>query len=666
MQLALKANFKENQYTLLSQDDVYGFHQLKNISDKKCAITDFAILLGGYVSEADHVGTGYIRANRTTWYWTKSEDFTNRVITVSESGEASSKKPTKRDGGIRPKMEVNCDGDFKFVNKHEFEYGEYPQTVASLEESRRLTAMFDAGILSKSGKVYTVDGTGIDEEEEEYTTRTLEEYTYNGDKYVRIKSVSNSYGEYLSDNRKISREEDYWVKVEPITWYYDEDKKVAYTKKALISGVQFNNSNRYDGNFLFTNMKKYLVDVFSNDIKPKSVFKPISMDEELEKAVETKKKEIIKEEVKNEGEKRMERQKNPYNFNFDNVSEEDIIRGAIESNVAVFLHGRSSEGKSARVKQFDPDCEIVYLRNATPDSLNGKSVYNAETGEMIDIAPTWFKKLKKKCEDEPNKIHLLFFDEISNALPSIQGMAFNIVLDGEVNGIWKLPENARIVAAGNDMNDSLAANSIAEPLFNRFAHVYINTTVDSWLMWAATPKQSYERLDYKKGEDMPKIHPAIYAYIAYKAFRGQDVLRTPYNGVTPNADPRKWEMASKVLFQTKSPEMLRALVGEEITKDFARFARQQVITVQDVISGNYTQNDLEMNISEKFATAVGLSIVDEANLVTIRNFLKLLGKEIVATFDSLWIHGDEKRLEKIAELKLEEQLMGDDTWTKRR
>ena len=106
---------------------------------------------------------------------------------------------------------------------------------------------------------------------------------------------------------------------------------------------------------------------------------------------------------------------------------------------------------------------------------------------MIDIAPTWYKKLKKKCEDEPNKIHLLFFDEISNALPSIQGMAFNIILDKEINGIWKLPENARLVAAGNDINDSLAANNIAEPLFNRFAHVYINTTVDSWLMWAATP-----------------------------------------------------------------------------------------------------------------------------------------------------------------------------------
>lgn len=55
------------------------------------------------------------------------------------------------------------------------------------------------------------------------------------------------------------------------------------------------------------------------------------------------------------------------------------------------MHGPSSEGKSARVKQIDPDCVIIYLRNATPESLNGKSVYNQATGEMIDVKPSWLK-----------------------------------------------------------------------------------------------------------------------------------------------------------------------------------------------------------------------------------------------------------------------------------
>ena len=211
---------------------------------------------------------------------------------------------------------------------------------------------------------------------------------------------------------------------------------------------------------------------------------------------------------------------------------------------------------------------------------------------------------------------------------------------------------ARIVAAGNDMADSLAANQLAEPLFNRFAHVYIETTTESWLKWASTPKEKYERLPYEKEEEpQSKIHPSIYAYVAYKASRGEDVLRTPYTGEKPNADPRKWEMASNVLYATKQPEMLRALVGEEITQEFVAFCRQQVIGIEDVVSGNYTAQDLEMNLAEKYATAVGLSAVDEKNLETVRNFVMKMGSEIRATFDNLWIHGDEKRLEKIAELQ---------------
>ncbi len=143
-----------------------------------------------------------------------------------------------------------------------------------------------------------------------------------------------------------------------------------------------------------------------------------------------------------------------YSLDFDIPSEEKIMRGIITSDVPLFLHGLSSDGKSARVKQIDPDATVLYLRNATPESIFGKSVYNGAKGEMIDIKPTWLVKLEKKCKDKPNENHILFLDEITNAFPSIQGMAFNIVLDREIGGIWKLPENTRIVAAGNEAKES--------------------------------------------------------------------------------------------------------------------------------------------------------------------------------------------------------------------
>lgn len=174
----------------------------------------------------------------------------------------------------------------------------------------------------------------------------------------------------------------------------------------MVSGIRFlNKSTNYKGDFSKTEMKEYLDRYMS-----KELFQT------------TKTKETVNE----------EEIINPYKLKFEQVSEEEIIKGAIESGIAVFLHGPSSEGKSARVKQIDPDCVIIYLRNATPESLNGKSVYNQTTGEMIDVKPSWLKKLEEKCEKEPDKLHIVFFDEITNALPSIQGISFNIVLDREV------------------------------------------------------------------------------------------------------------------------------------------------------------------------------------------------------------------------------------------
>ena len=59
-----------------------------------------------------------------------------------------------------------------------------------------------------------------------------------------------------------------------------------------------------------------------------------------------------------------------------------------------------------------------------------------------------------------------------------------------------------------------------------------------------------------------------------------------------------------------------------------------------------------MNISEKYMIAVGLSSVDEQNVEKIREFIETMGEEILSTFDNMWTNGNEKRLEKIAELRM--------------
>ena len=102
--------------------------------------------------------------------------------------------------------------------------------------------------------------------------------------------------------------------------------------------------------------------------------------------------------------------------------------------------------------------------------------------------------------------------------------------------------------------------------------------------------------------------------------------------------------------------MLRALIGEELTRDFTAFARQQVISVEDVINHNYSSRDLEMDVSQKFATAVGLSSVDDEHFEVVRDFMKQVGAEPRAAFESMWTHGDERRLERLAEVQMADSL----------
>ena len=622
-----------NDFTFITGEDVFGDDdqvlEIFKVAGTKSPLTDYSIILGAYYDPESKLSYGS--------YWTKSTVSSDKnVIIVDEEGYSATYSICLRDIGARvvynlpENIEKELTKNLDTTTEHIFQvkYGYYPQSALNRLEQKNLDNMLKQGKLQLTNNCYTADSRKDGEDDEIFAPITFKEYKLE-DKRL-IKAVANT-ALYNGFKSKYKNGDSIWVNVEPVYWLLDTKKHQMISEKVLFAGVQFADNPSFT-KFEETRIYQFLNTCFARELVQ-------GLDEKLLP-------------IKEEASIKDTKFSNLYNFDFSKVSEEDIIKGAIQSNVSVFLHGRSSDGKSSRVKQLDPDCVILYLRNATPDSLNGKSVYNASTGEMIDVPPTWYKKLQEKCEKEPDKLHIVFFDELTNALPSIQGMAFNIILDGEVNGIWKLPENARIVAAGNDLDDSLAANEMAEPLFNRFAHVYIDTTVDDWLDWAMTPDKNYEALDYQKQENSFKIHPAIYAYIAYNEAIDKYVLRTRYDGKKPNADPRKWEMASKVLYQTGKPEMLRALIGEDLTRDFIAFCTQKVLSIEDVLNENYSEEDLKMDTSKKYITIVNLSLVDEENVEVIRDFVAKLGKELLATFYLLWTRGNETRLEKIAELKL--------------
>ena len=516
----------------------------------------------------------------------------------------------------------------------EVEYGYYPQKAVSRDMQERLERAYRSGNISKTRNNYTTDSVAYDEYDTSFQPQTHQEYEYNGKRYVRVKA--NSYydgGDFTLSNGEQYRDgDDVWLEVLPVKWLVDEKSRMMITEKLIFAGVQFNKERNYHTrDFDRTDIKIFMDRYLSRDLVQSRGI-----------AEQTR---VSSKATKKNG--------NPYTLNFTEVSEEDIIKSALEGNVSIFLHGKPGCGKSDRVKQLDPDFIELNLSHLDPELLDGLA--GEKDGKAVHIEPPWLEELKAKCQEEPEKIHILFLEELTNASPMMQAKAYGIALDKKVAGRWKLPENARVVAAGNELEDSLVANEIAEPLYDRFAHVNIETNAESWLEWAATPESIYERLDYQKEDKQrPKIHPAIYAYISN---RGDEVLRTPYNREKPepHADPRRWKMASDMLYASNNPNTLKAIVGENLTRDFVSFCTIPTITIEDVLQGNYTEEDLNLDIGRKLATVAGLVAVDETDMPEVRKFVKKLGPEMLKKFEAQWTHGNIERLEQLQEIIMEEQ-----------
>ena len=633
-----------SNFTFLTEEQYFGSDQLEILEKRgtKAAITDFSILLGAYVSDNYHIDNDNSLEGRTGYYWTKSDDGDNDARVVIADGIRNDRNVSGRDGGARPALpfssisSIPTNGESGKRGRDgilEVEYGYYPQKAVSKDMQERLERAYRSDSILRTRNSYTTDSRKYDDYNEKFSEKQHEEYEYNGKRYVRIEVNSGKIQYALSNGESYRDGNNVWVEVQPVKWLVDEKEKIMLTDKLIFSGVQFNHTRDYHTrDFDKTDIKTFMDKYLSKDL-----VQVRDIAEQTKTSTNTTK-----------------RNENPYNLDFSETSEADIIRGAIESNVSVFLHGKPGCGKSDRVKQLDPDFIELNLSHLDPELLDGLA--GEKDGKAVHIKPPWLEELEEKCQEEADKIHILFLEELTNASHMMQLKAYGIALDKKVAGRWKLPENARVVAAGNELEDSLVANEVAEPLFDRFAHVNIETTAENWLEWAVTPEDFYERLDYKK-DDKPKqkIHPAIYAFISYK---GDEVLRTPYNRERPepHADPRRWKMASDMLYASNNPSTLRAIVGEDLTRDFIYFCQLPTITIEDVLKGNYTEEDLEsMDIGRKLATVSGLVSVDNENMPKVREFAKKLGAEVCKKFEVQWTHGDEERLEQLQEIIMEEQ-----------
>jgi len=461
---------------------------------------------------------------------------------------------------VRPVVQL-AEGEEKLLERRQqegsvvtVEFGRYPYTV--LDESLRDLAAreYDRGALSDTGRKVHIAG------------QPHSVYRLNGKEIVRVMPAQGGMNGFvrLSDGTVAGEGEPVFLEMRPVRWLYDESQRLLVGCMALFAGVSREEAERY------------LAEEFLEELT--------AQDEDGESAAG--------------------------DFCQREHDELSLIRAYVEANIPVFLHGLSGDGKSDRVRQIDPEALDIELVNETPETINGRAVYNETKDEIVDIKPVWLIKLEKLCED--GKLHILFFDELTNATKQTQSVIFKIVLERFVNNRWPLPANARIVAAGNDRSESSAAHDLAEPLFGRFAHIYIRTTVENWMPWAVEHR----------------LNPYVMEFLANNDL----YLRTPYTGTEGNADPRRWEMVSRVLDASGNDfSLLGPIVGPETADAFVRFFRQR----QKLASlGHYTDEELaRLSVARRYQLAQQCLQLAETCGAEARALVTRLGSEYLAWYE---------------------------------
>ena len=77
-----------SDFTFLTEEQIFGSNQIDVIKKRgtKAAISDFSVLLGGWVSDY-HVDSDSSLKGRTGYYWTKSDDGDNDARAVCAYGD---------------------------------------------------------------------------------------------------------------------------------------------------------------------------------------------------------------------------------------------------------------------------------------------------------------------------------------------------------------------------------------------------------------------------------------------------------------------------------------------------------------------------------------------------------------------------------------------------
>lgn len=268
-------------------------------------------------------------------------------------------------------------------------------------------------------------------------------------------------------------------------------------------------------------------------------------------------------------------------------SNEGVMKWAPSSELPAVIDEAAVAAITAQVAEAEH-----LLATITADTALDEFTKHQQVGETRGEIAALSHKLARIEGAYAFQNAILFLDEMNSAPPSVQGAAYQLILNRRV-GEYVLPEGVSIVAAGNRDTDKGVTFRMPTPLANRFVHFEMTHNFEDWQKWAVNNG----------------VHPDVVGFLSHH--KQKLFSFDPKSGDKAFATPRSWVFVSDLISDSLPDSMNSHLVAGTVGEGFAiEFMAHRKIAAKmpkpdDVLFGKVKKLEVD-EISAKYSLTVSM------------------------------------------------------------
>lgn len=335
--------------------------------------------------------------------------------------------------------------------------------------------------------------------------------------------------------------------------------------------------------------------------------------------------------------------RNIFEENQINIRElNNIVSFCARHKKSLLIYGGPGLGKSEKIQQLAdqlfgkrtgdmaPNVVDFRLADKEPSDVVGHQIPTEVDGVLRTVYA-----LPDFWPNDPDWEGFIFMDELLNAEPYLQNVAFQIMLDRRI-GKYQFPKGAVMVAAGNRDGDGGATHALIPALANRMMLVELYYDTKVFLEDYAIPNN---------------IHSTIVGMLKKESHLIENYERQCVDGGSPSfTTPRTLVDASKVLYELdaglitdrEKAVMLQGLVGKMTADAISLYHRNRTLPdIEGIMNGTVTKSS---SLSDDMQYVLGMegtrflrrevmddTIPDSQIIEHAKNFLTYLQDNFAAT-----------------------------------